>query len=217
MGLGVAFLAPVFQVVHRQKESGMEIKTATYELTAFKPEQYPDHGFPEIAFVGRSNVGKSSLINALVNRKNLAKQSATPGKTRGLNFYRIDHRLYFVDLPGYGYARVSKAEKVFWSRMIETYLNTRNQLSLIIMLVDIRHTPSADELTMYQWLVQGKKTNLAVATKSDKISRGQVSKRLQDIRATLGMNLEEPLIPFSAQTKQGREEIWNRIWEIIRN
>lgn len=217
MGLGVAFLAPVFQVVHRQKESGMEIKTATYELTAFKPEQYPDHGFPEIAFVGRSNVGKSSLINALVNRKNLAKQSATPGKTRGLNFYRIDHRLYFVDLPGYGYARVSKAEKVFWGRMIETYLNTRNQLSLIIMLVDIRHTPSADDLTMYQWLVQGKKPNLAVATKSDKISRGQVSKRLQDIRATLGMNLEEPLIPFSAQTKQGREEIWNRIWEIIRN
>lgn len=194
----------------------MEIKTATYELTAFKPEQYPNHGSPEIAFVGRSNVGKSSLINALVNRKNLAKQSATPGKTRGLNFYRIDHGLYFVDLPGYGYAKVSKAEKVFWGRMIETYLNTRNQLSLIIMLVDIRHTPSADDQTMYQWLVEGEKPNLVVATKSDKISRGQVSKRLQDIRATLKMNPAEPIIPFSAQTKQGREEIWNRIWEIIR-
>lgn len=195
----------------------MEIKTVTYELTAFKPEQYPNHGLPEIAFVGRSNVGKSSMINVLVNRKNLARQSATPGKTRGLNFYRIDHRLYFVDLPGYGYARVSKAEKVFWGRMIETYLNTRNQLSLIIMLVDIRHTPSADDQTMYQWLFERKKPNLVVATKSDKISRGQVSKRLQDIRATLGMNQVEPIIPFSAQTKQGREEIWNRIWEIIRD
>ena len=195
----------------------MEIKTATYELTAFKPEQCPNHGFPEIAFVGRSNVGKSSLINALVNRKNLAKQSATPGKTRGLNFYRIDHRLYFVDLPGYGYARVSKAEKVFWGRMIETYLNTRSQISLIIMLVDIRHTPSADDQTMYQWLIERGKPNLVVATKLDKISRGQLSKRLQDIRDTLGMNLGEPIIPFSAQTKQGREEIWNRIWEIIRN
>ncbi|MGE5605753.1 MAG: ribosome biogenesis GTP-binding protein YihA/YsxC [Bacteroidota bacterium] len=195
----------------------MEIKTATYELTAFKPEQYPKHGSPEIAFVGRSNVGKSSLINALVNRKNLAKQSVTPGKTRGLNFYHIDHRLYFVDLPGYGYAKVSKAEKEFWGRMIETYLNTRNQLSIIIMLVDIRHTPSVDDQTMYQWLVEAKKPNLVVATKSDKISRGQVSKRLQDIRATLKMNVVEPIIPFSAHTKQGREEIWNRIWEIIRN
>ena len=195
----------------------MEIKIATYELTAFKPEQYPNHGSPEIAFVGRSNVGKSSMINALVNRKNLAKQSATPGKTRGLNFYHIDHRLYFVDLPGYGYAKVSKAEKEFWGRMIETYLNTRNQISLIIMLVDIRHTPSADDQTMYQWLVEVEKPNLVVATKSDKISRGQVSKRLQDIRATLKMSGMEPIIPFSAQTKQGREEIWNRIWEIIRN
>lgn len=195
----------------------MEIKTATYELTAFKPEQYPNHGSPEIAFVGRSNVGKSSLINVLANRKNLAKQSATPGKTRGLNFYHIDHRLYFVDLPGYGYAKVSKAEKEFWGRMIETYLNTRNQISLIIMLVDIRHTPSADDQTMYQWLVEVEKPNLVVATKSDKISRGQVSKRLQDIRATLKMSGMEPIIPFSAQTKQGREEIWNRIWEIIRN
>ena len=195
----------------------MEIKIATYELTAFKPEQYPNHGSPEIAFVGRSNVGKSSLINVLANRKNLAKQSATPGKTRGLNFYHIDHRLYFVDLPGYGYAKVSKAEKEFWGRMIETYLNTRNQISLIIMLVDIRHTPSADDQTMYQWLVEVEKPNLVVATKSDKISRGQVSKRLQDIRATLKMSGMEPIIPFSAQTKQGREEIWNRIWEIIRN
>ncbi len=195
----------------------MEIKNASYMLTAFKPEQYPNHSLPEIALVGRSNVGKSSLINALVNRKNLAKQSSTPGKTRGLNFYDIDHRLYVVDLPGYGYAKVSKAEKEFWGRMIETYLNTRNNLNLIIMLVDIRHSPSADDQTMYQWIIDQNKPYILVAAKSDKIPRSQVSKRLQDIRATLNLKEVERLIPFSAETKQGREEIWNRIREIIRN
>lgn len=195
----------------------MEIKTAVYERTAFKPEQYPNHGLPEIAFVGRSNVGKSSLLNALVNRKNLAQQSATPGKTRGLNFYNIDHRLYFVDLPGYGYAKVSKAEKEFWGRMIETYLNTREQLRLIIMLVDIRHKPTADDQTMYQWLTEQNQPHLLIATKLDKISRSQVAKRLQDIRATLQTSIAEPLFPFSSETKQGRDEIWNRIWEIIKN
>lgn len=189
----------------------MVIKTATYMLTAFKPEQYPNHQLPEVALVGRSNVGKSSLINALVNRKNLAKQSATPGKTRGLNFYDIDRRLYFVDLPGYGYAKVSKAEKEFWGRMIETYLNTRKQLNLIIMLVDIRHTPSTDDQMMYQWLTAWNKPNLVVATKLDKISRGQVKKRLDDIRSTLKMSDIEPVISFSAKTKQGRDEIWERI------
>lgn len=189
----------------------MVIKTATYILTAFEPEQYPNHQLPEVALVGRSNVGKSSLINALVNRKNLAKQSATPGKTRGLNFYDIDRRLYFVDLPGYGYAKVSKAEKEFWGRMIETYLNTRKQLDLIIMLVDIRHTPSTDDQMMYQWLTAWNKPNLVVATKLDKISRGQVKKRLDDIRSTLKMSDIEPVISFSAKTKQGRDEIWERI------
>ncbi len=191
----------------------MEIKSASYELTAFKPEQYPNHNLPEIALVGRSNVGKSSLINVLVNRKNLARESATPGKTRGLNFYQIDHRLYFVDLPGYGYAKVSKAEKEFWGRMIETYLHTRNQLELIIMLVDIRHTPSADDQTMYQWLTDQHKPNVVVATKLDKISRNQAHQRLQDIRKTLELNEGVPLIPFSAETKQGRNEIWERISE----
>lgn len=194
----------------------MEIKTAEFELTAFKPDQYPNHSSPEIALVGRSNVGKSSLINTLVNRKNLARESGTPGKTRGLNFYNIDHRLYFVDLPGYGYAKVSKAEQEFWGRMIETYLNTRNQLKLIIMMVDIRHTPSVDDQTMYQWLTEQNKPNLVVATKLDKITRSQVQKRLKDIRDTLKLS-EGALVSFSAETKQGRDEIWNRIWEIIRN
>jgi GTP-binding protein len=194
----------------------MEIKTATYELTAFKPEHYPKHDLPEIALVGRSNVGKSSLINVLVNRKNLAKQSSTPGKTRGLNFYNIDHRLYFVDLPGYGYAKVSKGDKEFWGRMIETYLNTREQLRLIIMMVDIRHRPTVDDQTMYHWLIGENKPNLVVAAKLDKITRSQAPKRLKDIRETLGLN-EDALVSFSARTKQGREEIWNRIREIIGN
>lgn len=193
----------------------MEIKTAVYELTAFKPEQYPNHNLPEIALVGRSNVGKSSLINVLVNRKNLARESETPGKTRGLNFYNIDHRLYFVDLPGYGYAKVSKAEKEFWGRMIDTYLHTRNQLELIIMLVDIRHTPSNDDQVMYEWLMEQNKPNLVLATKLDKIPRSQTHKHLQDIRETLELSEGNPLIPFSAETKQGRDEIWNRIMEII--
>jgi GTP-binding protein len=194
----------------------MEVKTATYELTAFKPEQYPKHKLPEIALVGRSNVGKSSLINALVNRKNLARESATPGKTRGLNFYKIDQQLYFVDLPGYGYAKVSKAEREFWGRMIETYLITRNQLKLIIMLVDIRHTPSTDDQMMHQWIVSQNKPYLIVATKLDKISRGQIRKRLDDIRTTLELNEAGP-VPFSAETKQGKDEIWAHIRGIIRD
>lgn len=194
----------------------MEVKTAAYELTAFKPEQYPKHNLPEIALVGRSNVGKSSLINALVNRKNLARVSATPGKTRGLNFYNIDHQLYFVDLPGYGYAKVSKAEREFWGRMIETYLITRNQLKLIIMLVDIRHTPSADDQIMHQWIISQNKPYIIVATKLDKISRGQIRKRLDDIRTTLELN-DARLIPFSAETKQGKDEIWAGILKIIRD
>lgn len=195
----------------------MLVKTATYVLTAFKPEQYPNHNFSEIAFVGRSNVGKSSLINALVNRKNLARESATPGKTRGLNFYNINQQLYFVDLPGYGYAKVSKAEKDFWGRMIETYLNTRDQLNQIIMLVDIRHTPSSDDQMMYQWLSAQDKPNLVVATKLDKISRGQIQQRLCDIRETLGLVEGDSILPFSAETKQGRDEIWNRIREITKD
>lgn len=192
----------------------MEIRTACYELTAFKPEQYPAHNFPEIAFVGRSNVGKSSLINVLVNRRSLARVSATPGKTRGINFYKIDNRLYFVDLPGYGYARVSKREKEFWGGMIETYLNTRKQLSLIIMLVDIRHTPSADDQLMYEWITKWSKPHLVAATKSDKISRGQIQKRLQDIKTTLKLAEGVTVYPFSAKTKQGRVEIWERIREL---
>ena len=130
----------------------MEIRDASYEITAVKPEQYPKGLLPEVALVGRSNVGKSSVINALLNRKNLARVSSTPGKTRGINFYNIDQRLYFADLPGYGYAAVSKTMKASWDEMIGTYLHARDQLKLILMLVDIRHAPSKEDKMMYEWI-----------------------------------------------------------------
>lgn len=193
----------------------MDIKNARYEVTAVKPEQYPVHKLSEVALVGRSNVGKSSIINALLNRKDLARVASTPGKTRVINFYNIDETMYFVDLPGYGYARVSKTEKALWDKMIETYLYSRKQLKLIIMLVDIRHAPSNEDKMMYEWIVNQDRLSLVVATKLDKISHSQVNNRLQDIRLTLEMNAEESLIPFSAVTKQGRDEIWSQLKQII--
>jgi GTP-binding protein len=193
----------------------MNLKNANFELSAVKPEQYPARQLPEIALVGRSNVGKSSIINSLLNRKNLALVSAEPGKTRQINFYNIDNALYFADLPGYGFARVSKAEKASWGEMIEIYLNSRKQLQLILMLVDIRHTPTEDDRIMYDWLLDRDQPRLLVATKLDKISRGQVPKQLQNIHATLAINPKDTLIPFSAVTGQGRDEVWNQIRKII--
>lgn len=189
----------------------MQIKNAKYLVTAVKPEQYPVHQISEIALVGRSNVGKSSLINTLVNHKGLARQSATPGKTREINFFSVNDTLILVDLPGYGYAKVSKTAKLAWGGMIETYLNTRQQLKLIIMLVDIRHKPTNDDQLMYDWLSAQAVPKLVVATKLDKISKNQVEGRLKEIRTTLGMTEMEALIPVSAETKIGRDEIWNHI------
>ena len=193
----------------------MQIKNAEYVLTAVRPDQYPVHDRPEIALVGRSNVGKSSLINGLVNRKNLARVSATPGKTREINFYNVNNAVYLVDLPGYGYAKVSKAAKESWAKMIETYLNTRAQLQLTLMLVDIRHDPTQNDQLMYQWLAGQAKPRIIVATKLDKIPVSQVSKHLRQIRAVLGMDDNDLLIPFSAVTKQGRNEIWAQIEQLL--
>lgn len=193
----------------------MNLQNTKFEISATNPQQYPNHRLPEIALVGRSNVGKSSIINSLVNRKNLARVAAEPGKTRQINFYNVDNIFYFADLPGYGYARVSKAEKASWGGMIETYLNSRNQLQLIMMLVDIRHAPSEDDQTMFQWLADKDRPWLVVATKLDKISKGMVQKQLQTIRRTLAMNPEETVIPFSARTGQGRDEVWKQIREIV--
>lgn len=189
----------------------MDISKSRFELTALKPEQYPDGNLPEIAFAGRSNVGKSSIINALLNRKGLARVSAEPGKTRGINFYNIDDTMYFVDLPGYGFAKVSKEEKASWGEMIETYLNTRKQLTAVIMLVDIRHAPTADDRMMYDWISQRGISHMVVASKADKISRGQVQGRLAEIRKILGMKADVSLTAYSSETRQGTDKIWGEL------
>ena len=193
----------------------MDISRSRYECTAVKPDQYPAGDMPEIALVGRSNVGKSSIINSLLNRKGLAKVSSEPGKTRGINFYNIDDTLYFVDLPGYGYAKVSKKEKIFWAKMIETYLNTRNQLKLVVMLVDIRHTPTADDKLMYSWILGRGIGHMVIATKADKIPRGQIQKRLSEIRKVLGIRADVSLTAYSSETGQQRDQVWNELEKAV--
>lgn len=189
----------------------MNLNNARYELTAVRPDQYPVNDIPEATFVGRSNVGKSSLINSLLNRKKLARIAATPGKTREINFYNIDDMLYFVDLPGYGFAKVSKSIKSTWGDVIETYLKTREQLKLVIMLVDIRHSPSSDDVLMHEWLQSTGIKYLIVSTKLDKIPRSKVKERLADIRGKLKLKEDIKIIPFSSETKQGRDELWDEI------
>ena len=189
----------------------MIVKNAKYELTAVRPDQYPVNTIPEVAFVGRSNVGKSSIINSLLNRKNLARVGATPGKTRELNFYNVDEVLYFVDLPGYGYASVSKGRKSSWGEFIETYLSSRGQLKMLIMLVDVRHLPSNDDKVMYEWIAHSKLPHIVVATKIDKIPRSQLQAKVSDIRKTLQMNNDIRVIPFSSVAKQGKDDVWSVI------
>lgn len=185
----------------------MNIHNARFEKGAVKPEHYPDNDIPEITFVGRSNVGKSSLLNALLNRKSLARIAATPGKTREINFFNIDDTVYFVDLPGYGYAKVSKDIKSAWGESIETYLNKSKKLKLVIMLVDIRHSPSEDDKIMAKWLSNSSLPFIVVATKKDKITRAKLKERLADISNSLGLDSHTMLIPFSSETKEGRDEI----------
>jgi len=192
----------------------INVNNARFEITAVTPGQYPEGGLPEIAFVGRSNVGKSSIINALLNRNKLARVASTPGKTREINFYNIDNRLRFVDLPGYGYASVSKVKKASWGEVIETYLNTRSELKMLILLVDIRHTPTSDDVLMHNWIQNSTLPYIVVATKADKISRSQLAAKLKDIRSTLKVSDNIQLIPFSSISKQGRNEIWEKIYEL---
>lgn len=171
----------------------------------------PQNTRPEIAFAGKSNVGKSSLINALMNRKSFARISATPGKTQTINFYNINDEIYLVDLPGYGYAKVSQKEKENWGKMIEKYLHTSKQLQAVFLLIDIRHEPSANDKMMYDWIVSQGCHPIIIATKMDKLKRSQVSKHIKMVRQGLGLLPETRLIPFSSVTKQGREEIWNLV------
>lgn len=189
----------------------MEVINVALKAVTASPTQYPDDNKIEIAFVGKSNVGKSSLINTLINRKALARTSSQPGKTRTINFYDVENKIYFVDLPGYGYAKISKTEQQKWSEMIETYLKKRKQLKYIIMLIDIRHLPTNNDKLMYEWLKHYGFKIIIVATKSDKIKRSQIQKNLNAIKKTLILDENETLIPFSSETKQGKCELWNII------
>lgn len=163
---------------------------------------------PEVAFAGKSNVGKSSLINGLMNRKSLARTSAQPGKTQTINFYNINEEMYLVDLPGYGYAKVSQSEKEKWGKMIERYLHTSKNLKAVFLLVDTRHDPSANDKMMYDWILHNGYQPIIIATKLDKLKRSQVQKNIKAIREGLKLGKDGIILPFSAETKQGREEIW---------
>ena len=189
----------------------MVIKNVSLDIVCGITSKLPDTGMPEVAFAGKSNVGKSSLINGLMNRKSLARTSGQPGKTQTINFYKINGERYLVDLPGYGYARVSQAEKEKWGKMIERYLQKSAMLKMVFLLVDIRHEPSANDKMMYDWVVSNGYHPVIIATKLDKLKRSQVPKAVKVIRMGLGMEKEDILIPFSAETKQGREEIWELI------
>lgn len=181
------------------------------EIVAVKPCQYPTDNKPEIAFVGKSNVGKSSLINTLIERRALARTSSQPGKTRTINFYNVENRLYLVDLPGYGYAKISKTEQQKWAVMVEQYLLNRQPLKYIVMLVDIRHEPGNNDKLMYEWLKHYGFKIIIVATKLDKISRNQTLKHISVIKKSLSLQPNDLLIPFSSETKQGKDELWNII------
>ena len=195
----------------------MQINKSELEAVAVKPMQYPEPSVPEIAFAGRSNVGKSSLLNLLTRRKNLARVSGSPGKTRTINFYRINDEFRIVDLPGYGYARVSKSESEKWGAMMESYLENRESLLKVIQLVDIRHKPSAQDVQMYDYLKYFNLDGIVVATKADKVSSNQCSKNILEIRKTLGMSKADKIIPVSALKKSGHEVLLDEIEKLLEN
>lgn len=192
----------------------MIIRSLELETVCGITSTLPENTLPEIAFAGKSNVGKSSLINGLMNRKSFAHTSATPGKTQTINFYNINQELYLVDLPGYGYAKVSEQEKKKWGQMIERYLHQSKQLRAVFLLIDIRHAPSANDKMMYDWILSQGYHPIIIATKLDKLKRSQVQKQIKVVRQGLGLSKDSILIPFSAVTKQGRDEIWDLAEEI---
>ena len=189
----------------------MVIKNVNLETVCGITSVLPKNTKPEIAFAGKSNVGKSSLINALMNRKSYARISATPGKTQTINYYNINDEMYLVDLPGYGYAKVSEQEKIKWGQLIERYLHGSAQLKAVFLLIDIRHAPSENDKIMYQWIVEQGFHPIIIATKLDKIKRSQVQKQMKILREGLKLIPGTTIIPFSSQTTQGRDEIWNLV------
>ncbi|PYI52201.1 ribosome biogenesis GTP-binding protein YihA/YsxC [Paenibacillus flagellatus] len=191
----------------------MRVTQAEFIISAVGPDQYPADGLPEIALAGRSNVGKSSLINKMIQRKNLARTSSQPGKTQTLNYYRINGELYFVDLPGYGYAKVSKSQREQWGKFIESYLLKRELLRALLLLIDIRHPPTRDDVAMYDWLSHYGIPVCIVATKADKVPRGKWQKHVKVIRETLFVRGGDPIVVFSSETGQGKDELWSLILE----
>ncbi len=193
----------------------MKVNTADIVISAVKPEQYPDDGLPHIALAGRSNVGKSSFINKMINRKALARTSSKPGKTQTLNFYIINEMMYFVDVPGYGYAKVSKSERAAWGKMIETYITKGKHLKVVVLIVDLRHAPSADDVMMYGFLKHYEIPTMVVATKADKIPKGKWQKHLKVVKETLQMEKTDSLIAFSSEKGLGKEEAWSMLMKFI--
>lgn len=189
----------------------MVIKNVELEIVCGITSKLPDTDLMEIAFAGKSNVGKSSLINALLNRKSLARTSATPGKTQTINFYNVNKELYLVDLPGYGYAKVSPKEKEQWGKLIERYLNTSKKLKAVFLLIDIRHEPTANDKMMYDWIIYHGYNPIIIATKLDKLKRSQIQKHVKMVKQGLDLVPGTKVIPFSSVTKQGREEIWDLV------
>ncbi len=185
----------------------MKIRSCELETVVGITSRLPENELPEVAFAGKSNVGKSSLINALVNRKALARTSSEPGKTQTINFYNLNKEIYLVDLPGYGYAKTSKETREKWGRMIEKYLRMSKQLKQVFLLIDIRHEPGENDCLMYDWVVKAGFEPVIICTKADKISRGATPKNLKIIREKLNAPKDIKMIPFSAETKQGREEV----------
>ena len=193
----------------------MVIKNVSLETVIGVTSQIPENQMMEIAFAGKSNVGKSSLINALMNRKSLARTSSQPGKTQTINFYNVNEEMYFVDLPGYGYAKVSQKEKEKWGKMIEKYLHTSKVLQAVFLLIDIRHEPSANDKQMYDWIMSNGFHPIIIATKLDKIKRSQLTKQIKLIKQGLGVDADTIVIPFSSETKQGREETYDLIDQLL--
>lgn len=193
----------------------MVIKNVALETVCGITSKLPNNVHPEVAFAGKSNVGKSSLINALMNRKSLARTSAQPGKTQTINYYNVNDEIYFVDLPGYGFARANENVKAQWGKMIEDYLHKSKQLKCVFLLIDIRHEPSENDRIMYDWVTRNGYQPVIIATKLDKINRSQIQKQLKLIRTTLRVTPGTVMIPFSAETKQGREEIYELLDGIL--
>ncbi len=196
------------QQAGRKRLNKMVIKSVNLETVCGITSKLPENEHMEFAFAGKSNVGKSSLINGLMNRKSLARTSAQPGKTQTINFYNINDQMYFVDLPGYGYAKVSETEKAKWGKMIENYLHKSRHLKAVFLLIDIRHEPSANDRLMYEWILNQGFEPIIIATKLDKINRSQVQKHIKMVKEGLKVVKNTIVIPYSAQTKQGREEIY---------